>query len=153
LDIFTCKQTNWKAFGGPDEPIVVILRPQSSGTRNEFRSIVLNGEPECQTASTLTQDSNGAVRQAVEGTNGAISVIGFAYFADPTAKAALNILSYNGVQPTVENIGNGSYKISADVNMYTKGEASGLTKSYLDYMYSDDIQRQLIPSLLYGPVR
>jgi phosphate transport system substrate-binding protein len=152
-DIFTCKTTNWSAVGGPNEPIVVVLRPQSSGTRTTFRNLVMNGQPECQTATTLTEDSNGAVRQAIEGTKGAISVIGFAYFADPSAQAALNIMSYNGVQPTVQNIGNGSYKIASDINMYTKGEATGLTKAFLDYMLSDDVQHQLIPSLDYGPIR
>jgi phosphate transport system substrate-binding protein len=152
-DIFTGKQRNWSAFGGPSEPIVVILRPQSSGTRTTFRNIVLNGTPELQTATTLTEDSNGAVQQAVTQTKGSISVIGFAYFADPSTRSSLNIVNYNGVQPTVQNIGNGSYKITADVNMYTKGEATGLTKAFLDYMMSDDVQKQLIPSLDFGPAQ
>jgi phosphate transport system substrate-binding protein len=152
-DIFTCKTTNWSAVGGPNEPIVVVLRPQSSGTRTTFRNIVMNGQPECQTATTLTEDSSGAVRQAVEGSKGSISVIAFAYFADPSAAQALNIVNYNGIQPTVQNIGNGTYKIAADINMYTKGEAAGLTKAFLDYMLSDDVQHPLMPSLDYGPIR
>jgi phosphate transport system substrate-binding protein len=111
------------------------------------------GQPECATATTLTQDTNAAVRQAVEATKGAISVIGFAYLTDPSAQAALNVVSYNGVQPTLQNIGNGSYKLASDVNMYTKGDATGLTKAFLDYMFSDYVQHQLIPGLDYGPVR
>src|SRR5438552_1655815 len=31
-DIWTAKVTNWKDVGGPDEPIVLVLRPESSGT-------------------------------------------------------------------------------------------------------------------------
>jgi phosphate transport system substrate-binding protein len=152
-DIFTCKKTNWKDFGGADEPIVVVLRPQSSGTRTTFRDIVLDGAQECQSATTLTQDSNGAVRQAVEQTKGAISVIGFAYFADPQTRAALNVVSYEGVAPSVQNIGSGAYKIASDANMYTKGEATGLTKAFLDFMLSPDVQTRLIPSLNFGPVK
>lgn len=32
-DVFTAKVTNWKELGGPDEPIVLVTRPKTSGTR------------------------------------------------------------------------------------------------------------------------
>ena len=59
------KVTNWKDVGGPDIPIVLILRPASSGTRATFKAIVLGGKDEATTGQTLTEDSNGAVTQAV----------------------------------------------------------------------------------------
>ncbi len=152
-DIFTGKTTNWSQVGGPNTPIVVILRPQSSGTRQTFRNVVMGGQPELQSGTTLTEDSNGAVEQAITKTNGSISVVGFAYFADPSTRSQLNILNYDGVQPTVQNIGNGSYKIAADMNMYTKGEATGLAQQFLNYMFSDEVQHTLIPQLDYGPIR
>jgi len=152
LDIFTCRITNWKDVGGPDKPIVVVLRPATSGTRATFKALVLNGADECQSATTLTQDSSDAVRQAVEQTSGSISVIGFAYFADPAARQNLNIVKYQSVDPSVPNISNGTYKIVSDANMYTKGEVSGLTKAFLDYMLSRQVQTQLIPSLNFGSV-
>ena len=31
--------------------------------------------------------------------------------------------------------------------MYTKGEATGLAKAFLDYMIGDEVQKQFIPSL------
>src|SRR3954453_13409863 len=45
-DIWTGKITNWKDVGGPDEPIVLILRPESSGTRSTFKKLVLGGATE-----------------------------------------------------------------------------------------------------------
>src|SRR6476469_6480780 len=68
-DIWTGKTTNWKDVGGPDEPIVLILRPESSGTRATFKKIVLGGATEA-TGQALTEDSNGAVVTAVAGTPG-----------------------------------------------------------------------------------
>jgi phosphate transport system substrate-binding protein len=37
--------------------------------------------------------------------------------------------------------------------MYTKGDPSGLTKSFLDFMVSDGVQHQLLPSLFYAPLQ
>ena len=37
IDIFTAKTTNWKDVGGPDEPIVLVTRPATSGTRALFQ--------------------------------------------------------------------------------------------------------------------
>ena len=42
-DIFTGKITNWKEVGGADEAIVLITRPESSGTRATFKKYALDG--------------------------------------------------------------------------------------------------------------
>lgn len=43
IDIFTGKTTNWKDVGGPDEDIVLVTRPTSSGTRATFQKYALDG--------------------------------------------------------------------------------------------------------------
>ena len=40
-DIYTGKITNWKEVGGADEAIVLITRPESSGTRATFKKYAL----------------------------------------------------------------------------------------------------------------
>jgi phosphate transport system substrate-binding protein len=150
--IWTCQITNWKDVGGPDEPIVLIFRPQSSGTRATFKKLVLNNATECTGGTTLTEDSNAAVTTAVSQTKGAISVIGFAYYNDPAAKPNLNGLQLDGVDATVANMSSGTYKLAADGHMYTNGQPDGLTKAFLDYMMGPDVQGNLIPSLFYAPV-
>jgi len=149
-DIWTGKVTNWKDVGGPDQAIVLIIRPESSGTRATFKKIVLNGMDEAS-GQALTEDSNGAVSQAVEQTPGATSVIGFAYYQ--ANKAGLTGLQLDGVDATVDNMASGAYKLNADGHAYTKGEATGLTKDFLDYLFSDYVQHVLIPSLSYAPVK
>ena len=149
-DIWTGKTTNWKDVGGPDEPIVLILRPESSGTRATFKKRVLNGAQEAS-GQALTEDSNGAVTQAVQQTPGSTSVIGFAYYQQN--KSGLTALQLDGVDASVDNMKSGTYKLVAVGHMYTKGEADGLAKAFLDYMLSPDIQGTLLPSLFYAGVQ
>jgi phosphate transport system substrate-binding protein len=152
IDIWTGKITNWKDVGGPNEAIILIFRPASSGTRSTFKRIVLGGLNETTGGQTLIEDSNGAVTAAVGKTSGAISVIGFAYYNDPANKAQLNGLQLDGVDATVANMTGGTYKLAADGHMYTQGQPTGLTAAFLDYMMGPDVQNNLIPSLSYAPI-
>jgi len=147
--IWTGKITNWNAVGGPNLPIVLILRPASSGTRATFKQIVLGGAAEAA-GKALTEDSNGAVTTAVEQTPGSTSVIGFAYYQQN--KSGLTGLQLDGIDATVANMASGIYKLSAQGHMYTKGQPSGLAAAFLAYMLSPAVQQQLIPSLFYAPV-
>jgi phosphate transport system substrate-binding protein len=115
-----------------------------------FKSIVLGGATEAQ-GQALTEDSNGAVTQAVTSTPGSTSVIGFAYYQ--SNQAQLNGLQLDGVDATVANMTSGTYKLSAVGHMYTKGTPTGLTQSFLDFMMSDGVQHQLLPSLFYAPIQ
>ena len=82
-------------------------------------------------ATGLTQDSSGAVKQAVKQTDGAISYLALSYFADAANKEGLNILKIDGVEANAENISTDKYKIWSYEHMYTKGEPTGITKAYL----------------------
>jgi phosphate transport system substrate-binding protein len=149
-DIWTGKTTNWKDVGGPDEAIVLVLRPESSGTRATFKKLVLGGAQEAS-GQALTEDSNGAVTQAVTQTPGATSVIGFAYYQQN--KSGLTALQLDGVDASVDNMKAGTYKLAAIGHMYSKGAPDGLTKAFLDYMVSPDVQGTLLPSLFYAGVQ
>ena len=154
-DIWSCpagqtapKITNWKQVGGPDLPIVLVLRPASSGTRATFKKLVLNGVDECA-GQALTEDSNGAVTTAIGQTAGATSVIGFAYYAANSTK--VTALGLDVVQGSVDNMANGTYKLQANGHVYSKGQPDGLAKSFLDYLMSTYVQKTLIPANNYGP--
>ncbi len=151
--IWSGKVTNWSAVGGPDLPIVLIVRPASSGTRYVFQQVVLGGTVINDTVGQLlTEDSNGAVVTAVSKTSGAISVIGLAYYNVPANKAQLNGLQLDGVDATIANVDNKTYELAAEGHVYTKGEASGLTKAFLDFMLSDEVQKTIVPKDSYGSV-
>ncbi len=148
IDIFTGKIKNWKEVGGADMKITVINRPKSSGTRATFKEFGLDKKEE---VAGLTQDSSGAVKQAVKQTDGAISYLALSYFADAANKEGLTVLKIDGVEANAQNISTDKYKIWAYEHMYTKGEPTGITKSYLDYMVSDEMKAG-ITKLGYVPM-
>jgi len=142
IDIFTGKITNWKDLGGADQKIVILNRPTSSGTRATFKKYALDGQEEAQ-GIALTEENSGSIRKAVADTPGAISYLALSY-VDSSIKA----LKLEGVEPTKENITSGKYPIWSYEHMYTKGEPSGLTKAFLDYMMSDEV-KPLVEELGY----
>ena len=79
-------------------------------------------------------------------TPGAIGYLAFSYIDD-----SVTTLKLDGTEPTDENVQNGSYPIWAYEHMYTKGEPEGLAKEFLDFILSDEIQTDLVPSQGYIP--
>lgn len=134
-DIFSGKVTNWKQVGGPDKAILLIHRTAGSGTRATFEKVVLGGDKSLENESLgVTQDSNGAVLSAMKENDGAISYLGLAYMNTQEAKDAIKIVKLDGVAAEKANIADGTYKFWSWGHMYTKGEATGVAKSYIDYV-------------------
>lgn len=134
IDIFTGKTKNWSEVGGPDEEIVLVTRPESSGTRATFQKYALDGNAEASNASMETDDS-GILLQNVKDTKGAIGYVALSYL---TEDAGVSTVAIDGVEPTLENTYNGTYPVWTYEHMYTKGEPNEVVKAYLDYIMSDD---------------
>jgi len=131
--IYKGEITNWKDVGGDEMEIVLVGRDSASGTREFFYEKVMGKEDFA--ATQLEKNSNGAVKQTVEQTPGAIGYVSMGYL-DNTIKG---LKMYN-IEANVANVLNGSYPVARSLNMFTNGPATGLAKEYLDFILSADGQ-------------
>ncbi|MGJ7911164.1 phosphate ABC transporter substrate-binding protein [Neobacillus sp. LXY-1] len=145
IKVFTGKITNWKELGGKDQKIVLVNRPDASGTRAVFNKFGLDG---ATPAEGITEDSSNTVKKIVNETEGAVGYLAFSYFTDDKVTP----LSIEGVEPTDENVQTGKFPIWAYEHSYTKGEPSGVAKAFLDYLMSNDVQNTLLKEQGYLPV-
>lgn len=145
VKIFTGEITNWKDVGGADQKIQIINRPSSSGTRATFEKYALGTKTE-DLQGAIQEDSSGTVKKLVKETPGAIGYLALSYL-DESIKA----VKYEGVEPTEDNVANGTYPVWAYEHMYTKGEPSEIVKAFLDYMLSDEVQNKDVVELGYIP--
>ncbi|MCM2466327.1 phosphate ABC transporter substrate-binding protein [Methanoculleus oceani] len=135
--IYNGTYTNWNQVGGSDQQIVVVGRDSASGTREYFQEAVMQKEDFVNTQ--LEKNSNGAVAQTTAQTPGAVGYVGLGYL-DNTVKGLSVDVNGDAVLPTIENVKAGTYPIAREVFMFTKGEAAGLAKAYIDFILSPDGQ-------------
>ena len=141
--IFTGEIKNWKDVGGQAQPIVLINRAAGSGTRAVFANIVLGGD---RFVESQTEDNSGALVAKLKQTKGAISYMALS-FKDPEL-ATFSLKTDAGVtEATAASIESGAYPIWSYEHMYTKGEATGAAKSFLDYVLSSDFQTDVLPNV------
>ena len=145
VDILTGKITNWKEVGGQDQAITLIHRAKSSGSRATITETVLKGAS--FTDKAVIQDSNGAVKTAIANTPGAIG-----YVDAPYADESVKTLAYDGVKYTPEAVTSGKYPVYSYGHMYTKGEATGATKAFIDYVMSPEFQNTYVEKTGFIPI-
>ena len=107
--IFTGKVKNWKEVGGPDAPITVYSRENSSGTYEFFKEHVLKGKDFA--ASAQTMPGTAALLQAVAKDKGGIGYGGAAYGQGAKALLVKTDDASPGVEPTEENVVGQKYPI------------------------------------------
>jgi phosphate transport system substrate-binding protein len=143
--MFEGKITNWSQVGGPDLEIGLVNRDEASGTREAFSKIVLGGKDFDPTAAVLP--GTGQVRAVVAQADSAVGYISLG-FVDSSVKA----LSIDGIPANEKTVADGTYPISRLLHFFTKGEPTGLTKSFVDYVLSAEVQETVVRDAGFLPI-
>ncbi len=143
--IYKGEVTNWKQVGGEDKPIVAITRDTASGTRGAFEDIMslkmkINGK----SVSAISQraqvaNGNGALKTMVASNPYAIG-----YISLGTVDNTVHALAVDGVEATVANVKNSSYKVARPfLVLYKEGKPTAETQKFLDWMLSAEAQKMV----------
>ena len=147
VSVFTgcSKKTSSESDFDKEKEIGVITREDGSGTRGAFIELFgveekdSNGEKVDKTVETaVTTNSTSVMMTTVAGDLYSIGYISLGSLND-TVKA----IQIDGVDPTVENIKDGSYKISRPFNIATKDGLSEAAQDFIDFIMSADGQKVL----------
>jgi len=130
------------------EDINVISREDGSGTRSAFIELFDievkedNGtRKDLTTKEAIIANKTDVMLINIAGDESAIGYGSLGSLND-TVKA----LKIDGVEPSADNIKNGTYKISRPFNIATNGEATELTKDFIDFILSAEGQEVVATS-------
>jgi phosphate transport system substrate-binding protein len=148
--IFTGAVKNWKEVGGPDMPIVVYGRENSSGTYEFFKEHVLKGKDFASTVQT--EPGTAAVLQAISKDKGGIGYGGGAYGTGAKALKVSKVKGEPAVEPTEENVVAQRYPIWRYLYVYVNPAVDkGEIHSYLGWIRGDEGQK-LVKDVGYYPL-
>ena len=149
-DIFTGQVKNWKEVGGPDAPITLYSRENSSGTYEFFKEHVLKGHDFA--ASAQTMPGTAAILQAVSKDKGGIGYGGAAYGAGAKHLLIKKDENSPAIEPTEENILKGTYPIWRYLYVYVNPALDkGDIGAYLKWVRSEDGQK-IVKDVGYFPL-
>ena len=140
ISIFAAMVMTASIFTGcssANSTITVISREDGSGTRGAFTELMgIAADDVDNTVETAEiSNSTSVVIQSVAGNKNAIGYISLGSLGDE-----VKAVSVNGVEATVDNINNGTYKVSRPFNIATKENISELAADFVTFIMSADGQ-------------
>lgn len=134
-DIFSGKYKYWDEIDDnlPHREIVVVIRDVGGGAHEVFQKTVL-GELDVREDAIQAPSMGALVTKVIENKD----AIGYASYGMVNQnKGKILPLKVDGIEPTKENIQNGSYKISRPLIVVKKGELAPWEKAFMDRVLSD----------------
>lgn len=122
--------------------INVVSREDGSGTRGAFIElfgIIVKGDDGTITDFT-TKEAVVTNKTDVMLTNIESDKYAVGYVSMGSLNDKVKALPIDGVEASEANVKNGTYKVSRPFNIVTKGETSGLTKDFIDFILSKEGQ-------------
>lgn len=137
VNIFTTGEPhNWNEFGGPNLPVIPVIRTDTSGTRASFLKYVLGGMSEQKGLRETA--SSSVMLDTVAHTPGAIGYMGL-----PSLNTSVHTLAIDDQTATVGAIVAGKYAFWGYEHMYSmSNNRNPVLPVFLQFMLSSKIQEQ-----------
>ena len=148
-DIFSGKISKWSQLDPslPDRDIVVVTRDLGGGAHSVFQKAIM-GEEEVKKDVIQASSMGALVTKVIEN----VDAIGYASFGMVNQNEGKLIpLKVDSIEPTKENIINGSYKISRPLIVVTSGDLTEAEESFVKVLTSEE-SGKIIEDMGFVPV-
>jgi phosphate transport system substrate-binding protein len=149
-DIYSGKITDWSQVGGSKRlPIIVLDRHEDESAKITMRQYVL-GTSLKTTTKALPLYYESDMVDALRSTPGAIGYFSLGYAI--SQNIPVTRLALDGVEASVDNVSNGTYKVVRPLGVITKSDAVSQVRDFLNWATSD-AARRLMTEEGYAPYR
>lgn len=136
-DIYAGDIVNWSEVGGADLPILVVNRDAASGTREAFKTIVMQNTSFDNRSTVLP--GTGQVRDVVSRTPGAIGYISLGFVDSSFSSNKVKALSIDDIIPSEQSVRAQTYPIARDLYFFTKGLPQGVVADFINFVISPEM--------------
>ncbi len=142
-DIYTGEITNWSEVGGEDKEIVAFQRPNNSGSQTGMYKYVCPEEEIMEAPTEKVIASMEGIIDAVAAYDNAEDSIGYSYYyyvANMHYSDKIKLLQIDGIEPSDETIGNGTYPIINPSLMVIRADTpeDSPVRQLIDWVCSDE---------------
>ncbi|MHB1340963.1 MAG: substrate-binding domain-containing protein [Coriobacteriia bacterium] len=129
-DIYSGVYANWSELGGPDLVITILDRNEDESAKIILREYVLGPDLEI-TPKAVNLYYEPDMIEGLQSTVGAIGYFSLGYGL--SQDVPVRYLKLDGVEPSVENINNGTYKMIRPLGVVTRTDASAEVRAFLGW--------------------
>lgn len=140
---------NWKQLGGPDLPITILDRNEDESAKIVLREFVLGKDLKI-TPKAVNLYYEPDMIGGLQSTVGAVGYFSLGYGL--SQDVPVHHLTLDGVEPTVENIKNGSYEVIRPLGIVTAADAGEEIQRFVDWV-SSPAASELIEKRGFAPAR
>jgi phosphate transport system substrate-binding protein len=155
-DIYTKNITNWKKLGGDNKSILPFQRPDDSGSQTAMLKEVMREKPLPPPLKDEYHAGMGGMVLGVAAYRDYAESIGYSFrfftknmvrfdfryytsrgkMAYKRSDERVKLLAIDGVSPTEENIGNGTYPLTVEIYAVTAGTTNPNVRGLIDWVLS-----------------
>jgi len=132
---------NWKELGGPDKEILCVDKEAARGTRHVFMEVVMGDKEAEAPGADLVLGSNNEEQTAIVQSDAAIGMLSNAWLTKDVKGLNIKINDNMSIQPSLENIMNGKYPITRNLEIVTRGQPTGELNNFINYLLSKEGQK------------
>ncbi len=156
-DIYSGNTVSWTELGGPRwlGRIQAFQREEGSGSQTAMKRFVMKDTPLMTPETEKTLGGMGDMVERVSSYKNNRGAIGYSfrfYTTELMSNFKVKLLAINGVEPTVENIENGTYPLASEFYAVVRSDADENTRALLEWIQGPQGQ-ELIRKAGYTPVK